>query len=430
MKNIAKIILIRLLTLLARLALVRFNPHIIAITGSVGKTTTKDAVYAAISGRYRVRKNEKSYNSELGIPLTILGIPNAWRNPLLWARNIVESVLLIMFGWDYPRFLVLEVGADRPGDIRTVASWLRPEVVVVTRFPKVPVHVEYFLSPDDVTGEKQHLIKALRPGGTLVLNADDKRVLGSSALFMGDIVTYGFSESAHVRGTHATAVYGTGHEPCGSSVRAQFRGSSVPITLHGSVGEGVVYAALAASAVALSLGINLVEIAARLASLEPPKGRMRLLKGRGGSTIIDDTYNASPAAFEAALETLKGMRAKRKVALLADMMELGSHSVEAHKEVGKQAGGTLDLLAVVGVRSQDLRDAAVHSGLAESATHSFGGAAEAGEWMVSKLKPGDVVLVKGSQSMRMERAVEILMDEPANAGELLVRQEREWKRKL
>ena len=153
----------------------KYKPRIVAVTGSVGKTSTKDAIYAVLASRYHVRRSDKSFNSEIGLPLTILGVPNGWSNPLRWLGNLIDGVSLIFFRASYPEWLVLEVGADRPNDIRSVAQWLPVEVAVVTRLPEVPVHVEFFDSPEEVVEEKASLISALRPGGTLVLFDDDGR---------------------------------------------------------------------------------------------------------------------------------------------------------------------------------------------------------------------------------------------------------------
>src|SRR2546426_1057325 len=124
MRNFLKSLIVALLTWEARLVLRKYRPRIVAVTGSVGRTSTKDAVYALLAGSARVRRSEKSFNSEIGLPLTVLGVPNAWHNPLRWLQNFFDGLFLILFTAPYPEWLVLEVGADRPGDIRSLASWL------------------------------------------------------------------------------------------------------------------------------------------------------------------------------------------------------------------------------------------------------------------------------------------------------------------
>ena len=178
MKSIFKKIVVAILEWEAVLVLKKYKPMIVAVTGSVGKTSTKDAIFTVMSSHFFVRKSEKSFNSEIGVPLTILGCNNAWSNPILWVKNIIEGLMLIVLGNHYPKWLVLEVGADRPGDIERIAKWLKPDVVVMTTLPDVPVHVEYFDSPEDVIKEKEYLISALKPKGVLVLNYDDEKVRG------------------------------------------------------------------------------------------------------------------------------------------------------------------------------------------------------------------------------------------------------------
>ena len=159
--------------------LLRHKPKIIAVTGSVGKSTTKDAIYAVLSGSLHVRKSEKSFNGDVGVPLTILGCENGWKNPLKWLINIAKGLWLVLIPQSYPEWLVLEVGADRPGDIKRIARWLKPDIAVLTAIPETPAHVEFFASPDELMKEKLSLAESLKPGGTLVLYGDDSRMLES-----------------------------------------------------------------------------------------------------------------------------------------------------------------------------------------------------------------------------------------------------------
>jgi len=177
MKSFFKSIVAVVLEFLARAVLRKYKPKIVAVTGSVGKTTTKDAIYTVLAenGRF-VRKSEKSFNSEIGLPLTILGCANAWSNPFHWLVNFLKGLFLIIFRWTYPNILMLEIGADRPGDIERVTKWLKPNIAVLTRMGKVPVHVEYFSSPEAVRREKSFLAAAAlseKEGGKVVLNIDD-----------------------------------------------------------------------------------------------------------------------------------------------------------------------------------------------------------------------------------------------------------------
>ena len=426
--HVLKFIISYILSLEARLVLWRYRPNIIAVTGSVGKTTTKDAIFAALSNSVFVRKSDKSYNSEIGVPLTILGIENAWRSPMRWGFNMLRGLWLAAIYRPYPAWLVLEVGADRPGDIRRIARWLRPNVVVITGVPEVPVHVEFFGSVDALVREKRSLAEHIRSGGTIVLNGDDAQTRALIPDFRGACITYGFNDSNDYAASQYHITY-EAEKPTGFHFRLDHGGSSFPIDVIGSLGAPKVYAALAAVAVAQAIGVDPVTASRALAQWSPTPGRMRLLEGVQGTVIIDDTYNYSPAAAFAALETLRDVgHAKRKIALLGDMLELGKFSAEAHRSVGGEAARCTSLLWTVGFRAQGIAEGALESGMLKSKIKLYknGEAARAGEELARELKPGDIVLVKGSQSMRLEHAITALLEHPDTASSVLVRQESEW----
>lgn len=439
MWTLIKKTLVALLTLEAQGVVKKYNPHIVAVTGSVGKTSTKDAIYAVLAAHTFVRRSEKSFNSEVGLPLTILGVPNAWLNPLLWAQNLLDGLFLLVFKARYPGWLVLEVGADRPGDVKRVAAWLPIDIAVITRLPEVPVHVEYFDSPQEVVEEKAALIDALKSDGTLVLYGDDENVTALRARAEGKkVVTFGLSKKAEVRAEAVTVSLGESGEPVGMEGKVVWGEESEPFVVKGTVGAHSLQPFLAAAAVGKVLGRDLREVVAALRAYEPPPGRMRLVAGLKKTLIIDDTYNSSPAAVEAALETLHllggfsvglGVLPKRRIAVLGDMLELGRHSVEEHRKAGGRAAAVCDLLLTVGFRARDIAQGALDAGMPEEYIFQYEDAGRAGKELEMMLEPGDIVLIKGSQSVRMERTVEEVMQEPERAAELLVRQDPEWKRR-
>ncbi|MDE2213410.1 MAG: UDP-N-acetylmuramoyl-tripeptide--D-alanyl-D-alanine ligase [Patescibacteria group bacterium] len=431
MRPIVRSILVALLTMEARAVVRKYRPSIIAVTGSVGKTSTKDAIYAALSSYASVRKSDKSFNSEIGIPLTILGRPNAWENPLRWIQNLLDGLALILFRMPYPQWLILEIGADRPGDIRKVAAWLPVDIAVITRLPEIPVHVEYFETPEEVVEEKASLISALKPSGTLILYGDDARVreLSSRAL-EARTITFGFSEHATIRGTRVEFIYSEG-KPAGMRANISAEGHSAEARVSGTVGSHAFLPLLAAVAVAASLDMPLGKAITSLEeNYRPAPGRMHILSGLRGSTVIDDTYNASPAATVAALETLASLNIPgRKIAALGDMLELGRFSVDEHRKLGALAAESVDLLITVGFRARDIAQAALDGGLTEKNIFQCEDSDEVGEMLSPLLSDGDCVLLKGSQSIRMEHAVESIMAYPEEAQKLLVRQEEEWQRR-
>ena len=427
--NSLKKIIISILTWEARTVLLRYKPKVIAVTGSVGKTTTKDAIFAALGTHLHVRKSDKSFNSDVGVPLAILGLENGWHDPVKWISNIIRGFLLTVFPNDYPKWLVLEVGADRPGDIKNIAVWLRPDIAVITAVPEVPVHVEYFDSPQAVLREKRSLAEHLKPGGKLIVNGDDPHMSDLRTDFRGLMVTYGIEDHNDFFASHEDVVY-EGSKPIGIRFRANHAGSSVPVAVYGALGRPRAYAALAALAVSRSVGVDMVSASNSLATWDPPPGRMRILDGVRGSVIIDDTYNSSPAAALAALDTLQSVASTgRKVAVLGDMLELGKYSADAHKEIGQRAAVSADMLITVGFRARLTAEAALDAGVSDDNVRSYeqGEASRAGLELEKEVKAGDIILVKGSQSIRMERTVEILMSDPSKAPQLLVRQEEDWK---
>jgi len=435
MNSVLKKIIVAALTWEARAVLRKYNPKVIAITGSVGKTSTKDAVYAVVSQRFSTRKSEKSFNSEVGLPLTILGAPNAWHNPLRWLQNLLDGLVLLAFNSRYPEWLVLEVGADRPGDIRTLVPWLKTDIVAITRLPERPVHVEFFESTEAVVEEKAALIDTLRAGGTLLLFADDPRTAALAHRLPAPdarIMTFGFGEGAEVRGLDAAILYDEergARQPVGMKGLVRIRGALLPYTLIGALGAHAALPLIIAAAVGEALNLEPREIAAGVASYRPAPGRMRLLPGLKGSLIIDDTYNSSPAALEAALEVLGEIKSKRAIAILGDMLELGRTSVAEHRTMGALAAKHCNLLLTVGFRARDIAQGALDAGMTDEQILQYEDARAAGAELKNLLEPGDAVLAKGSQSMRCERVVEEIMLEPERAAELLVRQDREWKKR-
>lgn len=430
MKDTLKKIIAYILQIESRLVLAKYKPKVIAITGSVGKTSTKDAVYAVIAGVSYVRKSEKSYNSEIGLPLTILGIPNGWSNPLTWIKNIFQGLSLVIFPHKYPEWLVLEVGVGKPGDMELTVSWLICDVVIITAIGETPAHIEFFNSRKNLIEEKSGLIKTLKKDGLLILNADDEDVLQMKTKTKNRTTTYGFSEGADVLASGDSIFYDDNGIPKGVIFRIDEGGASLPVVIEGVFGRNHVYASLAALALSSGLKLNMLSAINSLKNYEVSPGRMRLLQGMEDTLIIDDTYNSSPFACEAALKTLAEIKsAGRKIAILGDMLELGKHTEEAHKNIGKIAKENADVLIVVGPRAKAIREGALLAGMKEKNLYEFSDSHEASDFIKTFVKKGDLILIKGSQGMRMERIVEAILLDQENKEKLLVRQDDEWKKK-
>ncbi len=422
-----KHLVVTILTAEAHYLVRRKKPYVIAVTGSVGKTSTKDAIYTALKDSVSVRKSEKSFNSEIGVPLTVLGLPNAWGNPFGWLRNIIDGGLTALTARQYPEVLVIEAGVDTPGDMERLTKWLQPQMVVLTRLPDVPVHVEQFRTPAAVIAEKMRLVDALPPDGVLIYNHDDVLIQKQLASVLPRAVSFGRYGEVDVRITRDSIVY-RDDVPVAVRCGVSVRGESAPLELLGVAGLPATYAAAAAIAVATERGVPLTTAAQRLSKGMSANGRLRILPGIKGTTIIDDTYNASPVAMEEALATLRDIKyAKRRIAVLGDMLELGKFSASEHERIGALCAGTVDTLLTVGIRARGFASGTLAHGVPESVIRQYDDVARAGRELQALLQPGDVVLVKGSQGMRLERVVEEVMAEPERAEELLVRQDPAWR---
>ena len=431
MKQSIKSIIISALQWEAGKILKKYQPKIIAITGSVGKTSTKDAIFSALADSFYVRKSEKSFNSQIGVPLTILGCQNGWNNPFIWLQNLIKGFILIAAKSHYPEWLVLEVGTDEPGGIKKMSEWLKPDIMVITRFGKTPVHIEFFESVDDLIEEDGALIDSLKRRGILILNSDDEDVRAFKNKSSNKTITYGTEGGSDVFASNYRVLYGIdkkGKFPTGIQFKVEWSGNSAPVVLMGVLGAHHIYPALAAVAVGISQGLDITQISKSLRSHASPLGRMKIIKGIKNSIVIDDSYNSSPVALEEALKTLQMIEgARRKIAVLGDMLELGEHSVSAHKEAGAIASRSCHLLAVVGPRSRDIAEGALQNGMREKDVLQFETSREAGAYLENFISEKDIILVKGSQSMRMEKVVEEIMDNPEAKEKLLVRQEKEWE---
>ena len=410
-----------------RLVLKKYRPLVIGITGSVGKTSTKEAIFAVLRGKFNVRENHKNYNNEVGLPLTVIGAATGNKSVFKWLNVFINACrLIIKKDSAYPKMLVLEMGADKTGDIEHLTGMAPCDIGVVTAVSKV--HLEFFGSLENVIREKQKIVTHLKESHLAVLNSDDPNVLGMRTLTKAKVKTFGFSESADFRATDIRLSQKGGQ--FGTSFKLHANGTVLPVFLTNALGPAQVEAALAALAVASSFGINLVEIVEDLSKFKAPPGRTNLLKGIKNTMLIDDSYNASPASSLVALEILKdlpGPPINKKIAVFGEMLELGSYTETGHLEVGQKAAmAGVDLLVGVGEKARDIIRGAIQAGLAEDKTFYFDNNHDAGIFVQNKIKEGDLVLIKGSQGARMEQIVKELMAEPLKAEDLLVRQTAEW----
>jgi UDP-N-acetylmuramoyl-tripeptide--D-alanyl-D-alanine ligase len=427
MKAFLKNIIIAILTWEARAIIKKHKPVIIGVTGSVGKTSMKDAIAGVVATTYSVRASQKSFNSEFGVPLTILGEDTAWGSVTGWIGIIGSGLKTMLMSGRYPEVLVLEVGVDHPGDMERTMRWLPLDIAVVGYIGEKPVHLENFMSVEGLREEKLKILRGLKKDGALILIQDDPSVLAYKNKFSGRVMTFGFQEGATVRGDRYVIHYDAYGAPQGIEANVLVGSSAHPLSYRGIIGKQFVYPVLAACAVAKACGIEIEKALAALVNHSPSAGRMRLLSGIRDSIIIDDTYNSSPVAAREALEALRELRVRgKKRAILGDMKELGRISKEAHREIGELAAEVADTLITVGPEAKTMAEAAKKAGLKDVV--SFDASREAAPYVREHIEDGDAILCKGSQSIRMEHVVKTILANHQDAR-LLVRQGKEWEKR-
>lgn len=422
-------IIILILRILTQRVLRRYQPTIIGVTGSVGKTTTKDAIYTVLKQRFSVAKSMDNINNEIGVPCAVLGITPAGtheHHATIGTRIKFLGGLLnacwIAYGpkkKNFPRIYVLELGADKPGDMQYLAAMLRPQVAVVTAVGSVPVHVEYYPGPEAVAREKSRILSFIRERGLAVLNADDPIVARMKSDVAGPVKTFGLQKDRDLWASDVS-YYINEDQIEGLSFKLH-RGKEVflPVKLPGFIGAHQVYAVLAATAVGLYFEMNLLEIVGAFELLEVPDKRMMILRGTEKTMIIDDTYNASPLSMKAALEALREFgQTMRKlnpqiphktIAVIGDMKELGQFSEAEHKKIGEVAAKNANYLITLGAMAKRAADHAKESMEADH-VFSFLSASEAALKIQEIKERGDIILVKGSRAMKMEQIVDALAE--------------------
>jgi UDP-N-acetylmuramoyl-tripeptide--D-alanyl-D-alanine ligase len=345
---------------------------LVGVTGSAGKTTTKEAVAHVLASRFRVLKSEGNFNNHFGLPLMLLKIE---------PEHDVA---------------VIEMGMSHAGEIRALAKIAQPEIGVVTNV--APVHLEFFDSIAGIARAKYELIESLPASGIAVLNADDEYVSQFGRGFKGKVLMYGTSPTADVRAENI--------QPCGAGGSA-FDVIVGSIREHASlplVGEHNILNALAAVSVGLAQGLTLSQGVAALATLAPAEKRGQVLQ-LGNITVIDDCYNSNPKALNAMVDALAAMNAKRRIVVAGEMLELGPSGEELHRAAGEHlAQRNVDLLIGVRGLAHAMVDGARKAGIKAEFVAT---PEEAGEWLAREARDGDVVLLKASRGVKLEKALEV-----------------------
>lgn len=434
MKQKKIIFLEKILKKMARLVLKKYKPEIVGITGSVGKTTVKEMVGTTLEKFINTRKSEKNYNNEIGIPLTIIGIQISKSSVFQWARVFLKWLVVIIFPIKYPKVLVLEMGADRPGDIKYFLKFIPISVGVLTNIGGA--HLEFFKTKEAIIREKSYILNKLPSNGLGVYNYDNKEVRDAGEKIQISMLSYGLEEGAKIRATdilfgYQAVIDSRGVERQilkGTSFKLNYKGKIIPIRMDNCIGEPLVYSALATFAVGEYFNLNLVEMAEVIKKFKPCPGRLSLIKGIKRSMVIDDTYNSSPESTWKALKLMDNIKASRKIVVLGDMLELGGEEEMGHRDIGRKVAEIeADCFVIVGERMKYAGDEFSKLGGAEKMIE-FASPEKAKMFVQELIKEGDLILIKGSQGMRMEKVTEEIIAEPEKKKELLVRQEEKWKK--
>lgn len=363
---------------LARYVRRESGAKVVAITGSAGKTTTKDTIAELVGTRYRVVKNAGNLNNHLGLPL---------------------SMLELRHGADVA---VMELGMNHAGEIRTLVGVATPEVRVWTNVGEA--HIGNFGSADAIADAKGEILEGAAADTLLVANADDPRVMARVPAFAGRTVTFGISPSADVR---AVDVEDLGLDGTRASLQTKAGRRDLQVPL---LGRGHLMNVLASAAVALETGIDLDTIIEKASQLKPSSRRGAVLRLPNGVIVIDDSYNSSPSALLKSLDVVSRAWAARRIAVLGEMLELGDLSEALHRECGRAAAASrlAKLFTIGGAPARAMGEAAIDAGMPRAAVTHFDTSADAAPIIGSQTAPGDVVLVKGSRGSRTDLVVEHL----------------------
>ncbi len=410
-KALARIVL-ELYTWLAKRVVKHHDPTVVAIVGCVGKTTTKDLVAAVLSRHTSVRAAAGSYNSEWGVPLTILGRRMS-SSPIGILRTIASAMRLLLPSSKYPEVLVLELGVDHPGDMQRLLKIIQPSVVVVTNTRNT--HLQNFQSTDQIAHENRKAVEILPEEGTAILNHDEDPTREMANATAAHVLTYGYDSGSSMR------IVGHRFSRSGQTVQLKSSTAADLLTLRTKLlGDQQLYAVAAAVTVGQVLGVFDKEISTAVSEFEGPTGRMRLFAAEDGGIVIDDTYNASPQAVEDSLRILDQLPHPR-VAVLGTMGELGDDFESGHDLVGRAAARHADYLVVLGEGGERIAKSAKASGLSVRAITPASSIAEA----IAAVKKHSraSTLVKASQALYLERVV-IGLIKPEDAPRTLQRLSR------
>lgn len=406
----------------------KYKPVVICITGSVGKTSTKDAIAAGLSTSFIVRKTPKNLNNEYGVPISIIG---GFRfKEGFWAllRMCIHGLRQLYFSSSFPGVLVIEVGAGKIGEIKEVAKWLKPNIVVVTNLPDKPSHLGVFGSKEKIMIEKKWLVDAMDSRGKLFIDTSEKNMEFFTKGFKGFIKTYDGSNLEKL--SNYEILYNKTNEvfiPIGMKINLGVNsGQKMDIEFRRFIGVQNIKALFIAKLIATELGCLPSKIVDGLKKYTPEAGRLKIIPGKTENvTIIDDSFNSSPVAVENSLKNflnIEKIGRQRRIAVLGDMLNLGAESAVIHKSIISEELSMVDILITVGNISMEWQT--FNTNKLKLNKH-FKNSTNAAKYIETIQKPGDLILFKGGHLTRLEKAVKIL---GVCSKDSLVRQEDYWQK--
>jgi len=421
--------ILKLLEKIAQALIKKYKPTVVCITGSVGKTSTKEAIFYAVSvSSYKVRKTSRNYNNDYGVPISVIGGFESEEG--FWAlfTILLYGLRQLYFRYNFPQILVIEVGAGKIGEIERITKWLKPNIVVITNLPNTPSHLGIFGSKEMIIREKKFLVDAMDRKGILIIDKSEANSKHFYQNFKGKTIFYDgqkFIDDSRYHIFYKNK--GSFIKPVGFKIQIPLGDhEKATIAFHGFIGIQNVKAIGIALLVAGELGFDPSESLQGIGRYKPECGRLRIIPERDNDiTIIDDSFNASPVAVENSLKTLLSLQKtdnQRRIAVLGDMHKLGKDEERIHKETGENEISEVDILITVGNISEVWQE--FNSDKFHLNKH-FKNSTNAARYLEKIQKNGDIIHFKGGHLTRLEKTIAILTKCPKKD---LVRQEEYYKK--
>lgn len=420
-------ILEKILVWLSRKVLNKYQPTVIGIGGSVGKTLTKEVVASVIELKFKTGKTIGSFNTELGVMGIILTRGgdidmskyyywSSVKKIIFWIKVIIKGIILLFKQCEYPEFLVLELGEDKPGDIDYLVNIVKPKIGIITAMGEIPAHVGFYNSPEQSIAENAILVNSLPSNGLAILNADDENVINMK--YSSDkMISFSMNKKSDYKVEKVDLYIQQKENNDILNHGIKFSINNKNFILPNALAKHQVYAFIIGTIMADHFNIDLDKVVNKYKNFILPGQRMSLKQGTEGYIIIDDSYNSSPIAAKAALTTLNSYTSKlnsisgsqkRRVAILGDMLELGKYGKSSHHQLGENVVNNADLLLTVGKLSDNIAIGAIKKGFLKENIYSFENVISLKEKINDYITPNDIVLVKASRSIDLKQIVDLL----------------------